>query len=305
MIKLFFLLTLASLCFAQPSLTTVSSTITNADGTPFTGKVTIVAQAIQSGTVSVRSAPILPTVVGGVLTVQLAANDTTYPTGTPYYVVFQPTRGTPYSENWGVPQGGPYTIIQVLQPSASVAASINTLLNGTSTPPSNTLGNNGDMYLDTTHQCLWGPKSHAAWTGPCVSIRGPTGSTGSTGATGPPVTFRGAWLIGTAYLTGDSVSYLGSSYIALSGNTGLEPDTNPGSWGILARVGNTGPSGATGAQGGPLVTGASLDGQYPCWSVSAGTWILCNAGGGITPLFDSFSGTFDSISGSSFDSSTN
>ena len=72
---------------------------------------------------------------------------------------------------------------------------------------------------------------------------------GTAGGTGPPVTFRNAWLIGTVYATGDAVSYSGSSYIALAGNTGLQPDINPSDWGLLARVGNTGAAGSTGGQG--------------------------------------------------------
>jgi Collagen triple helix repeat (20 copies) len=58
-------------------------------------------------------------------------------------------------------------------------------------PPSTTLGANGDFYIDTSANTLYGPKSDAGWGSP-VSLVGPqgpqgaTGSTGSTGATGPP-----------------------------------------------------------------------------------------------------------------------
>ena len=59
-----------------------------------------------------------------------------------------------------------------------------TLLNGSGAPP-DTLGSNGDFYLDTTSDVLYGPKTGGAWPATGVSLVGPKGATGATGATGP------------------------------------------------------------------------------------------------------------------------
>ncbi|MGC1944208.1 MAG: hypothetical protein WA664_10670, partial [Candidatus Acidiferrales bacterium] len=73
-------------------------------------------------------------------------------------------------------------------------------------------------------------------------VAGPTGSQGPQGPQGPVgINFRGAWLNSTIYVPGDSVSFGGSSYIALQGNGGAEPDTdvagNVGNWALLAQRG--------------------------------------------------------------------
>ena len=78
---------------------------------------------------------------------------------------------------------------------------------------------------------------------------GPAGVPGAAGPQGPPVTFRGDWLIDTAYALGDAVGYSGSSYIALSANAGREPDSSPVYWSLLAAAGTTGPQGPAGATG--------------------------------------------------------
>lgn len=83
---------------------------------------------------------------------------------------------------------------------------------------------------------------------------GPMGAAGAMGPQGPPVTFRGEWLIGTAYALGDAVAYGGSSYVSLAANVGREPDLSPEYWGLLAASGAAGPAGAAGAAGmqGPM-----------------------------------------------------
>tara|TARA_R100000808_G_scaffold5254_1_gene16132 strand:+ start:5043 stop:5759 length:717 start_codon:yes stop_codon:yes gene_type:complete len=59
----------------------------------------------------------------------------------------------------------------------------NTLLNGSGAPSSGT-GIDGDFYLDTAANNIYGPKASGSWPSG-TSIVGPTGSTGATGATGP------------------------------------------------------------------------------------------------------------------------
>jgi hypothetical protein len=77
---------------------------------------------------------------------------------------------------------------------------------------------------------------------------GPAGATGPVGPQGPPVSFRGEWLIGTPYDIGDAVGYGGSSYIALTANTGRQPDSSPVYWVLLAAAGTPGATGSQGPQ---------------------------------------------------------
>lgn len=56
-----------------------------------------------------------------------------------------------------------------------------TVLNGSTNPT--TQGNNGDFYINTATNTLFGPKTAGAW-GTGVSLVGPTGATGATGSTG-------------------------------------------------------------------------------------------------------------------------
>src|ERR1039458_5137803 len=67
---------------------------------------------------------------------------------------------------------------------------------------------------------------------------------------------EGAYNAGTAYTVGQSVSYLGSSYIALTSTTGNLP-TNTTYWQLLASIGNTGATGSTGSTGATGATGAA------------------------------------------------
>jgi hypothetical protein len=60
------------------------------------------------------------------------------------------------------------------------------------------------------------------------------------------VTFRGEYNGATAYSTGDSVSYNGSSYVAIAPGTGNLP-TNTTYWQVISQKGDTGATGPTGA----------------------------------------------------------
>jgi hypothetical protein len=100
-------------------------------------------------------------------------------------------------------------------------------------------------------------------TGP-QGVQGPAGDTGATGAAGatgpqgPPVNFIGPWDGGATYNVGDSVSYLGSSYISLvASNSANEPDTSPTQWAVLAVKGDTGAQGIQGVQGPAGADGAA------------------------------------------------
>ena len=58
-----------------------------------------------------------------------------------------------------------------------------TVRNGSGSPGSG-LGVNGDFYIDTTANAIYGPKTAGAW-GSGTSLIGPTGSTGPQGDQGP------------------------------------------------------------------------------------------------------------------------
>ncbi len=90
-----------------------------------------------------------------------------------------------------------------------------TILSGSGTPSSGT-GVNGDFYIDTTNNLIFGPKSAGSW-GSGTSIVGPTGATGATGPQGA------------------------------TGATG--PQGATGATGPQGATGATGPQGATGATG--------------------------------------------------------
>lgn len=86
------------------------------------------------------------------------------------------------------------------------------------------------------------------------------------------ITWAGPWSGAVAYVSGDAVSYGGSSYIAIAASTNAQPDTNPSSWSPLAlagAAGAAGPAGTTGATGpaGPQgPAGASVVNWRGAWA---------------------------------------
>ena len=125
--------------------------------------------------------------------------------------------------------------------------------------PSSTLGNNGDLYFDTSAKTILGPKALGNWpatgtvltgaTGP----QGPQGLAGANGATGPTgldgKTIRSGSGTPTASLGNDGDFYIDTSTSTLFG------PKSAGAWpaGVVL-MGATGATGATGAQG---ITGAT------------------------------------------------
>ena len=59
----------------------------------------------------------------------------------------------------------------------------NTLRTGVGAP-ADALGNDGDFYLDTATETLYGPKAAGAWPTTGVSLIGPQGPQGEPGGTG-------------------------------------------------------------------------------------------------------------------------
>jgi Collagen triple helix repeat (20 copies) len=105
-----------------------------------------------------------------------------------------------------------------------------TLLNGSGAPASD-LGANGDFYIDTTANAIYGPKTDAGWGTPSSLIgpQGPKGDTGATGATGAQ---------GPQGPKGDTGATGATGAQGPKGDTGAQGPQGP-----------AGPAGATGPQG--------------------------------------------------------
>ena len=135
-----------------------------------------------------------------------------------------------------------------------------TVSNGTSNPVSGT-GVDGDFYINTATNTLFGPKANGAWPSG-VSLVGPTGatgpqgiqgSTGATGATGVAGADGKTVRNGTSNpVSGTGVD--GDFYINTATNTLFGPKAN-GAW--PSGVSLVGPTGATGPQGIQGPTGAT------------------------------------------------
>jgi hypothetical protein len=111
-------------------------------------------------------------------------------------------------------------------------------------------GNNPTPDTDASHwtvlaakgapglQGLLGPQGPQGLVGPNgpQGPQGQQGVTGATGATGQGYTWKGAWSAAAAYVAYDSVSYGGSSYVALAANTNVIPGTDATKWNLLAQA---------------------------------------------------------------------
>jgi uncharacterized protein (TIGR02145 family) len=123
---------------------------------------------------------------------------------------------------------------------------------------------NGDFYINTATNTLFGPKANGTWPAG-VSLVGPTGPQGiqgPTGATGPQ------GLAGTAGATGATGA---TGPIGPQGIQGVAGPTGP-----AGAVGATGPAGAQGIQGATgLLTSGSAAGNTPYWNGSQ--WVVNNS----------------------------
>jgi|694.fasta_scaffold26901_5 hypothetical protein len=142
----------------------------------------------------------------------------------------------------------------------SAGADGNTILNGT-IAPAPFIGVDGDFYIDTATNIIYGPKVGTAW-GTGTSIKGATGTAGSagpTGLTGPTGATGPVGPIGPTGSTGPTGNTGPTGPIGLTGATGLQ--------------GPIGPTGATGIQGNPGISpgGLTWKGDY-----SAGTTYQTN-----------------------------
>lgn len=98
----------------------------------------------------------------------------------------------------------------------------NTILNGTGVPASS-LGNNGDFYLDTASEILYGPKAGGAW--PAIGtelvgkqgLQGPSGVTYDCSATPYPGVDLATCPLAGANLTGANLAGANLAYTNLNG----------------------------------------------------------------------------------------
>jgi hypothetical protein len=135
------------------------------------------------------------------------------------------------------------------------------VLNG-STNPTSGIGANGDFYLNTSTNTLFGPKSGGLWpvggslVGPAgpMGQTGPIGLTGATGLTGAPGPAGVNGTNGSAVLSGlsnpaSSLGANGDFYLNTSTNNLFGPKSG-GLWPAgVSLVGPAGPQGLTGATG--------------------------------------------------------
>ena len=140
------------------------------------------------------------------------------------------------------------------------------IINGAGAPAVG-VGKEGDVYIDTTNQAIYGPKTNGAW-GSATTLVGNTGATGSTGsqgatgpagATGAQGSTGATGAQGPTGLTGKSLMNGGGSpsggndgdfWIDTTNNRLYGPKAS-GSWPVSYTnlIGPTGPQGATGATG--------------------------------------------------------
>ena len=153
-----------------------------------------------------------------------------------------------------------------------VPITVNTVLFGTAIPSSE--GNDGDFYIRTTNNYLYGPKTSGSW-GSGVSLVGPAGADGAPGADGADGADGAAGATGATGATGAAGAdgktwYSGSG--APSAGTGVNGDfyldttakafygpKSGGSWGssvsLVGATGATGDTGATGPAGSSVIFG--------------------------------------------------
>ena len=155
-----------------------------------------------------------------------------------------------------------------------------TVLNGTIDPT--TEGTDGDFYINTTANTLFGPKTAGAW-GVGVSLIGPQGTQGIQGlqgAAGTGLTNRGNWLNGTEYNPGDYVfdrstndPLVNSMWISENTNAFIsttQPYLDAANWAEFQAP--EGPQGLQGLQGEQGVAGTNgLNGISISWQGTLAT----------------------------------
>lgn len=124
-----------------------------------------------------------------------------------------------------------------------------TILYGTAAPSSGN-GNDGDFYIRTTTNYLYGPKAAGAWPAG-TSLVGPTGATGATGSAGSNGSngVDGKTILNGTGAPGGGTGTNGDFYLDTASSVLYGPKA-AGSWPSgVSLIGATGATGATGAAG--------------------------------------------------------
>ncbi|WP_268125332.1 tail fiber domain-containing protein [Roseivirga pacifica] len=133
------------------------------------------------------------------------------------------------------------------------------MLNGTGAPAP-TLGNNGDFYIDTNSNNIYGPKTAGTW-GAATSLIGPAGADGTDGTNGTDGIDGKSMLNGTG-APAATLGIDGDIYFDTDANAVYGPKA-AGAWGAATSL--VGPAGADGADGTDGIDG--IDGS----SILSGT----------------------------------
>jgi len=150
----------------------------------------------------------------------------------------------------------------VTKPKAAgrTAASIpNTILNGFGAP-SNSIGIDGDFYIDTKNLNIYGPKMKKKWPA-AVSLKGTNGSAGTDGKSGSD----GKTITNASTVAGPIGNQGTQGIQGIAGDTGVKGEQGlrgevgaTGAQGIVGPIGVQGPIGLTGVTGsqGPAGSGS-------------------------------------------------
>jgi len=140
----------------------------------------------------------------------------------------------------------------------AIATSTNTIRNGKGAP-SNSLGVDGDFYIDTLKFNLYGPKANGIWPAP-VSLRGPAGADGAAGKPGANgldgkngsngEKGNASGITGPQGPRGEQGIQGPQGIQGVAGPAGATGPTGPaGETGLAGSVGATGPAGPAGPAG--------------------------------------------------------
>ncbi len=170
-----------------------------------------------------------------------------------------------------------------------------TVANGTTDPIANT-GVDGDFYINTGTNTLFGPKASGAWpTG--LSLVGPTGATGAAGVQGIQGLTGATGSQGPIGLSGPTGATGPQGPIGLTGPAG--PQGATGSTGAAGAQGIQGPTGATGAVGpAPAGTGIVTVNNGSLQTPGELTGDVTTSGGGLTTTIGAAKVTNSMLAGS-------
>ncbi len=170
-----------------------------------------------------------------------------------------------------------------------------TVANGTTDPIANT-GVDGDFYINTATNTLFGPKASGAWpTG--LSLVGPTGATGAAGVQGIQGLTGATGSQGPIGLSGPTGATGPQGPIGLTGPAG--PQGATGSTGAAGAQGIQGPTGATGAVGpAPAGTGIVTVNNGSLQTPGELTGDVTTSGGGLTTTIGAAKVTNSMLAGS-------